>query len=60
MVDIKREEECKRDRHWDPRERWRLIQEAITWAEAQGGTGARNTPERCLREQERKLRRLGS
>ena len=39
MVDIKREEELKRDRHWDAGERWRLIQEAITWAEVQGATG---------------------
>jgi hypothetical protein len=56
MVDIKREEEIKRDRHWDPRDRWRLIQEAITWAEAQVTTGKRNEPQSCLREQERKLR----
>lgn len=33
--DLKRREEEKRERAWDPAERWRLIQETITWAEAQ-------------------------
>jgi hypothetical protein len=30
----KREEEAKRDRNYDPVERWKQIQAAITWAEA--------------------------
>ena len=37
MIDdsnLKRREEEKRDRAWNPVERWRLIQETITWAEA--------------------------
>jgi hypothetical protein len=30
----KESEEAKRDRHYSPAERWRHIQEAIAWAEA--------------------------
>ena len=47
---LKQREECKRDRLWDPRERWRVIQETLTWAEAQR-TVRRNTPSTCLRLQ---------
>ena len=32
--DLKRREEEKRDRAYDPAMRWRHIQETITWAEA--------------------------
>jgi hypothetical protein len=31
---VKREEERKRDAAYDPVERWKHIQETITWAEA--------------------------
>jgi len=31
---LKRREEEKRDRAYDPVQRWRQIQETITWAEA--------------------------
>lgn len=55
MDKLLQQEELKRDRHWDAREKWRLILEAIAWAEAQP-TVRRNTPERCLAEQARKLR----
>lgn len=50
-------EEPKRERNWDPKLRWRVIQDTITWAEAQR-TVRRNTPEACLAEQERKLAQL--
>jgi hypothetical protein len=53
-VETKRDEEAKRDRHWDAAERWRAIQDTITWAENQA-TVRRNTPKRCLDEQSRKL-----
>jgi hypothetical protein len=53
----KQREERKREAAWDPRARWRVLQETITWAEAQR-TVQRNTPSRCLQEQARKLRRL--
>jgi hypothetical protein len=45
--ELKRREEEKRERMWDPGERWRVIQETIAWAEAQA-TVRRNTPARCL------------
>jgi len=50
MDTLKLQEELKRDRHLDPRTRWRLIQDMITWGEAQAPV-RRNTRERCLYEQ---------
>ncbi len=55
--DIKRREEAKREAAWDPVERWRVLQETITWAETQAKV-RRNTPERCLALQRAKLARL--
>jgi hypothetical protein len=55
-ADLKRYEEEKRERHWDPAVRWRLIQEMIAWADSQA-TGGRNTRERCLELQREKDRR---
>jgi hypothetical protein len=55
---LKRAEEQKREAHWDPAERWRVLQETITWAESQA-TVRRNTPQRCLELQAAKLRRWG-
>jgi hypothetical protein len=52
-------EELKRERSWSDQERWRLIQEAIVWAEAQS-TVRRNTPKSRLEEQARKLAFLKS
>lgn len=57
MTELLRQEEEKRRRHWDAAERWRVIQQTIRWAEGQA-TVRRNTPEACLREQERKLARF--
>lgn len=56
MNSLKQQEELKRDRHLDPLTRWKLIQDMITWGESQP-TVRRNTRERCLREQNIKLRR---
>ena len=53
--DLKRFEEQKREANWDPVERWRVLQETITWAEAQA-TVRRNTRERCLELQAEKLK----
>ena len=53
--EVKHREEIKRDWHWTARERWRLLQEAITWAERQA-TVRRNTAESCLKEQARKTK----
>ena len=55
MNSLNDNEESKRARHLTPEERWRQIQAAITWAEAQL-TVRRNTPARCLQEQARKRR----
>jgi hypothetical protein len=56
---LKRAEEQKREAHWDPAERWRVLQETITWAESQA-TVRRNTPQRCLELQAAKLGGKGS
>lgn len=32
--DLKTQEEEKRNKAWNPQERWRLLQETITWAES--------------------------
>jgi hypothetical protein len=48
--DLKRYEEEKRERHWDPAVRWQVIQEMIAWADSQA-TGGRNTKARCLQLQ---------
>lgn len=48
------EEEQKRERNWDPAERWRVIQETITWADQQFDP-PRNSMAGCLRAQAEKL-----
>lgn len=53
--DLKLAEERKREAHWDPVERWRVIQEMIAWADSQA-TVRRNTPKRCLELQRAKDR----
>ena len=50
---LKRDEEAKRERAWNPAERWRVLQETITWAESQPNV-RRNTPAACVREQRAK------
>jgi len=52
-------EEAKRNAAWSPAERWRVIQETITWAEQQQ-TVRRNTKETALRLQEAKLRQFAN
>ena len=54
--ELLRSEERKRQAHWDPAERWRVIQAMIAWADAQA-TVRRNTPARCLELQREKERR---
>lgn len=53
--DLKQEEEKKRERCWDPAERWKVIQQTITWAEQQADV-PRNSPAACLAEEARKKR----
>ena len=57
LTRTKRREEAKREAAWDPKVRWRVLQETITWAEMQA-TVRRNTPARCLQEQARQLRQF--
>lgn len=54
--DLAAAEHRKREAAWDPAERWKTLQETITWAECQG-TVRRNTPETCLRLERAKLGR---
>ena len=51
---LKLEEELKRERNWDPAERWRVIQETITWADQQFDP-PRNSKAGCLKAQAEKL-----
>ena len=55
---IKQAQESLREKHWDPQEQWRVIQETITWAESQK-TVERNTPRYCLQKQAKLLMALG-
>jgi hypothetical protein len=57
--DLKRSEEAKRERMWDPALRWRVLQQIIAWAESQA-TIQRNTPQKCLELQKAKLSSTGA
>jgi hypothetical protein len=59
FTELKLSEEAKRERNWDPAERWRVIQATIAWAEQQQ-TVRRNTPAACLAHQNRLLASLAS
>jgi hypothetical protein len=50
-------EEAKRNRMWDPTERWQMIQEMIDWADAQKPV-PRNSKEGCLSAQRKWLDRM--
>ena len=54
--DLKPLEERRREAAWDPAQRWRILQQTITWAESQV-TVRRNTPQVCLQLQKAKLSR---
>ncbi len=51
--ELMQSEERKREAHWDPVARWRIIEEMIDWADSQA-TVRRNTPQRCLELQREK------
>lgn len=57
MRNIKQREEIKRERSWNPATRWKVIQDTITWAEAQA-TARRNDPAKRHAEETVKLRRM--
>ena len=50
LADQLQRETAKRDQCWGASERWRLLQESITWAEAQQNP-PRNTMQSCLARQ---------
>ncbi len=52
--DLKQREEAKRDRCWDPRDRWRMIEETIEWVDSQQPV-PRNSRPGCLANQQRLL-----
>jgi S1-C subfamily serine protease/thiol-disulfide isomerase/thioredoxin len=52
--DLQRREESKRDARWDPAEHWPVIQETISWADAQAPV-SRDSMACCLDLQRNKL-----
>lgn len=48
-------EEAKRERHYNPVLRWRHLQEAITWAEANLPPEKRNNTPAAVKRKEAKL-----
>jgi hypothetical protein len=57
--ELKADEERRRERNWDPAERWRVLQETLSWAEAQA-TVRRNTKQSQLANQKEKLARMST
>ncbi|HEY4759634.1 MAG TPA: hypothetical protein VIH42_03550 [Thermoguttaceae bacterium] len=55
--ELLRREEAKRNRMWDPIKRWQMIQDMITWADAQRPI-PRNSRQGCLANQRRLLGRM--
>jgi hypothetical protein len=55
--ELMRCEEAKRDRMWDPAERWRMFEEMIDWADSQKPV-PRNSKEGCLAAQRKWLERM--
>jgi hypothetical protein len=56
MRDLKKAEELKRERNWNPAMRWRVLQDTIAWVEAQRAA-RRNDPAERRREETARLRR---
>jgi hypothetical protein len=56
-AELKKSEEEKRDRCWNPRARWRVIEQTIAWVDSQQAI-PRNSRQACLANQERLLRNL--
>ncbi len=57
--ELKADEERRRERNWDSAERWRVLQETLSWAEAQA-TVRRNTKQSQLAKQKEKLARMST
>jgi hypothetical protein len=56
LTQTKRREEAKREAAWDPVARWQVLQETITWVEAQAPV-RRNSPAGCTQWRVRKTPR---
>ena len=54
---FKREEEAKRDRNWNPQQRWQVLLQTIAWAQQQQAV-RRNSREECLRRQRKHWQRM--
>jgi hypothetical protein len=57
--DLKEREEEKRNRCWDPRERWRVLEATIAWVDSQRPV-SRNSRQACLANQAHLLGNYGS
>ncbi len=51
---LKKLEEEKRERCWDPLQRWKVLQETIAWVDSQQAV-PRNSPQGALEKQNRML-----
>ena len=58
MSELLRDEHAKRERNWNPIERWRVIQETIAWVASQPNV-MRNTPAKCREKEVRLLACMG-
>jgi hypothetical protein len=52
--DLKQREDEKRERCWDPREQWRVLQETIAWIDSQQRV-PRNSPAGCKAAERRRM-----
>ena len=59
LSELIQREQAKRDRNWDPSERWQAYLNTLAWAESQA-TVRRNTKEACLAHQKRLLAQLAA
>jgi hypothetical protein len=50
IVELKQLEEQKRERCWDPRQRWQVLQQTIDWVDSQQPV-PRNSRQGCLARQ---------
>lgn len=55
LSQLKKDEEARRDRCWEPKQRWRVFEDTVSWVESQQAV-ARNTPASRAAEERRKLR----
>ncbi len=51
---LKQNEELKREKCWDPQQRWQVLQETIAWVDSQQAV-PRNSPAGCLAAERRRL-----